>query len=364
MPESEKVFVSRKQFGKYTSTLEWCVKDGVWIDNCFKSTVTDRIGNIVEVIDRIRPIPQRVRPDSIVPPPIDGESPIAGTGKLWFFDPNYLSEGYIFFEPLKTSMAAWVIRVDEVDHIYDAETGKRIGRSKPPPTAPEDAAERFMGNELDKYRKGLKPIIGKTPAGAKFGGLPSNNVFPILGKKWFGIMGASGIVKSLSGAKEIISDNSIKYFHCLCHGAASASEAYTGSEVKEWMANRSPMWFALLDHCNVMSYTDEYSLSYAFRKGAMKGTVTIGLVSPNKPSYEWEGKLFSCVIDGETWGDAFDRACATFPFVTSYAFCGDRDMKLVGSGEVAPPVTPPPPEKSYIECTTRPKGASIWLKKY
>lgn len=364
MSELERVFVSKKTFGKYTGTLEWYVKDGVWIDNCFKSTVTDKAGKVIEVNDRTIPIPQKVRPDSMVPPPIEGEPPIEGTGKLWYFDPNYLSEGYIFFDLLKIPTTAWVIRVADVSHIYDAETGKFIGRSKPPPTATEDAAERFMGAEFDKYRKGKKPIIGKTPAGAKFGGLPSSNVFPILGKKWFEIMGAPGIVKSLLGAKDIISDNSIKYYHCCAHSTGAGTEAYTVSEVKGWMANRSPMWFALLNHCGVMSYTGEYSLSYAFRKGLMKGTVTIGMVLPNECSYEWESKLFSCVVDGETWGDAFDRACAAFLFVTSYAFCGDRDMKLVGSGG-EPPVTPPvTPKESYIDCSSNPSGANIWLKKH
>ena len=100
MPELERAFVSKKTFGKYTGTLEWCVKDGVWIDNCFKSTVTDRAGSVIKIIDRVRHIPEKVRPDHIVPPPIEGELPIEGTGKLWYFDPTFLSELYVFSPPL------------------------------------------------------------------------------------------------------------------------------------------------------------------------------------------------------------------------------------------------------------------------
>ena len=80
MSELELVFVSRKTFGKYTGTLEWYVKDNVWIDHCFKSTATDQAGHIITVIDMIRLVPETIKPDNIVPPPIEGKAPITGTG--------------------------------------------------------------------------------------------------------------------------------------------------------------------------------------------------------------------------------------------------------------------------------------------
>ena len=90
MSELELVFVSRKTFGKYTGTLEWYVKDGDWIDNCFKSTVTDRAGKIIKVIDSVRPIPDKSKPEHIVPPPIQVTAPKERTDKLKHFEATLL----------------------------------------------------------------------------------------------------------------------------------------------------------------------------------------------------------------------------------------------------------------------------------
>ena len=356
----ELVFVSKKTFGKYTGTLEWYVKDDVWIDNCFKSTVTDRAGNILEIIDEIRPIPEKIKPDRVVPPPIEGNPPIEGTGKLWYFDPRYISEHYVFEPPLKAPVIAWVIKTDGISLIFDGATGKRIGIRKPEAGGREEAeaeAELSLGEWYSKYRTGGKPIIGKCPPNAKFGGV-SWTQFTANAKIWFEIMGVPYIWKSVGYAKEVIQNSDVKYFHCAAHGDWKSSTAYTVDQVTQWMADRPPMYFAQLDHCLAMSKTGKGSLSYAFRKGSMKDTVTIGLAPPSWHYLRWENQLFMRMVDGETWGDAFDYADAIISYSDSYVFCGDRNMKLT------PEYESPLPTKSYITCTTSPSNARIWLKKH
>lgn len=337
--EIEKVFVSKKTFGKYTGTLEWCVKDDVWIDNCFKSTVTDRAGNILEIIDETRLIPEKIRPLHIIPPPIEGEPPLKNTGKLWYFDPLYPNEKYIFSPPLQKPITAWVIKVDDDIFIFDAETGKDIGRN------------------VIKY-------VSATGSCPTCGGITPPIVrdwFPKLG---FHIAHSLGIYDEV---QEVLKDNNIKYWYGDAHGSSYGSQLYTAMEIQEAMANRSPMWVAILDHCNALKKTGPGTLSHAFRKGLMKGTVTIGLIVSGALGGRWLEKIFEKVYSGSTWKDGFDYASAARPdYGVECGFCGDSEMRLVGSEDGGPPYEPPPyepPTKSYITCTTSPSGASIWLKK-
>lgn len=331
MPELEKVFVSKKRFGKYIGTLEWYVKDGVWVDNCYKSTVTDNIGKTKKIIDKVRPVPEKVRPDKVVPPPIEGEPPIEGTGKLWYFDPTFLSELYVFSPPLKVPITAWVIEVNDDIYVFDAETGENIGRK----------------------RINYNSAKSATPGGG--------GTAPVAIKKWFPKLGfpiAYDVGGSSSEVKQVLRDNNIKLWYCDAHGSSYVCGGFCATDVVEALANRTAMWVAILDCCSSVEKTGPGTLSYAFRKGLMKGTVTIGLIRRSAMAGNWLNVLFESVYNGSTWKDGFDYACAAEPFYgKSCGFCGDAEMKLVGSDGI-------PPTRSYINCSTNPDGAGIWLKKH
>ena len=315
MSELELVFVSKKTFGKYTGTLEWYVKDNIWIDNCFKSTITDKAGKIIEIIDKIRPVPEKIKPDQIVPQPIEGEPPIEGTGKLWYFDPTFLSELYVFSPPLKVPITAWVIEVNDDVLIFDAETGKNIGRKRINYTS----------------ARALDPSCGGTS--------------PTAIKEWFPKLGfpiAHEIGCYPDEVKRVLRDDNTKYWYCQGHGSASSNDCgnfYT-EDVEEGLANRTAMWVAILDCCSSVKNTGPGTLSYAFRKGLMKGTVTMGLIRESAMAGDWFNVLFDRVYNGSTWKDGFDYACAAEPFYgNACGFCGDEGMKLVGGGGPTPPPT-------------------------
>lgn len=356
MIELERVFVSKKVFGKYTSTLEWYVKNDVWIDNCFKSTITDKAGNIIDIIDKIRPIPEKIKPDHIVPPPIEGEPPIDGTGKLWYFDPEYRSDMYLFEPVLEKPTTAWVIKVVFTSSVFDAETGKYIGKSNAPSKEHyEQVAERIFGKDFDIYRTGIKPIKTKIPSHYKFGTVDLNNVAPAMLKIWFKMMGATVIWKEFttSAVQSIITDSSVQFFYCHAHGNPSSCDLYTAKQVEQWMGGRQPMRLAILNHCNVMDNTGPGTLSHVFRKGSMKGAATVGLIGPERYiSIDWVSKFLFYIVGGEILKDAFDHARAAIPYAT-YGFYGDQNMKLAGE-EVAP-------TKKTITFKSVPRDASVTI---
>lgn len=342
MPKLESVFVSKKTFGKYTGRLEWYVKDNIWIDDCFKSTVTDsRTGAIIEVIDKIRPVPEKIKPDHIVPPPIEGEPPIEGTGKLWYFDPKYPNELYVFKPPLIKPVVAWVIKTNSDIYIYNAETGVKIGRDR---------------------------VLGKNKS-ATLSDCGGNYVK--LADEYFTKFGFSNTFIwhpdisfiSKSDVQAIIGDPDTKYWFNVMHGSELGFELHDGifvnaGDVEDWLASRDKFWFAFLGSCGALSSTGPGTISYAFRKGSMKDTVTIGANRPYSGfSFGWQKKMYDLVLDGETWGDAFDRACAAYiPDSYIAVFCGDRNMKMMPGYEG--------PKKGYIDCISNPSNARIWLKKY
>lgn len=426
MSELELVFVSKKTFGKYTGTLEWYVKDGVWIDNCFKSTVTDKAGNIIEVIDKIRTIPEKIKPDYIVPAPIEGEPPIEGTGKLWYFNPKYPNEMYVFEPPITKAAVAWLIKVDDDIFIFDSKTGKQIGRNKKVSSSATFLYNQWAG-EWGEYQKASA-------------------------KSAFTSLGFSNIDKTVTAnlklcgetVVNLLSNNDTKYFYIMAHGGPNGCAGVHFCDITRAMENRTPVWFALLNSCEILKYTGYGSVSYALRKGSMKGTVTIGLKIASFMNQEWQSKLFSYAKSGDTWWDSFNRAIAAYPFYSAHvAFCGDKSMKIQGSSEIKKPtgidkfifsevvnnhlpeyavgyvcggvcgygdptdmwyyvppegyvvtectdagfgsghgcipevevarircekkagyVPPPPPPKSYINCNSDPTSARIWLKKH
>jgi hypothetical protein len=101
------------------------------------------------------------------------------------------------------------------------------------------------------------------------------------------------------------------------------------------------MEFAFLGHCGGMDSTGEGTLSYAFRKGSMTDTVTIGYTNmsthgeycwPN--SLNWQKKLFEKVDTGVTWKEAFDYAQACYPECEGILkFVGDESLTLIGGTE-------------------------------
>ena len=357
MEELEKVFVKTIKSGKYTGTLEWYKKEGILIDNCFRSVVRDETGEIVKIIDKKRPVPDKIRPDHIVLPPVVGEK------ELYYFDPNYPNPIYLFSPPLKKPVVAWVVRAEIGTYLYDAVTGKKIGEGVPPPTdtfCTSGLLKPFGQPEYDpwaNYRKNAASWFKKLGlAVEEYIITPGMDIGPQI-VMWEDI-------------REKLKSNNLKYFYIIAHTWRASGipqlrydtigfvlAKYTtlaAEDIRECFKYREPMRFAFLASCHGMDQDGRGPLSEAFRKGKMRNTVTIGYknmtdAAGNAASgwqfaYNWQDELFRNVYEGKTWKDAFDLACALYPkIVNNVVFCGDTAMRLV------PTTAPEPPKEAEFE---------------
>jgi len=134
-------------------------------------------------------------------------------------------------------------------------------------------------------------------------------------------------------------------------GCVSGSEPeYTYAyEVEDWIANYTKMPFAFLASCFSMCNTSDGSLSYAFRKGSMENTVTIGYCNMSDEkcftcwiySLDWQDTLFDYMNQSYTVKSAYDEANADYPCCTETGcirFVGDENFKAVPKVKRVPAV--------------------------
>jgi len=110
---------------------------------------------------------------------------------------------------------------------------------------------------------------------------------------------------------------------------------YWASQLKEDMANRSPMKFALLCSCEAMRDTGPDTLSYEFRKGETEGTVTVGYIGMSRcygwsVSLEWQDRMFNNMLQYKTVKESFDEASAYYPIIANCVECvGDYNLSVI-----------------------------------
>jgi hypothetical protein len=116
---------------------------------------------------------------------------------------------------------------------------------------------------------------------------------------------------------------------------------FRASDVDEAFSNReNPIKFAYIGSCDGMTYTDEGSLSYAFRKGKMSNTATVGYTemynSQGWSSIEdWQDLMFQKMDEGLTIKDAFNIANAKYPKLEQYVkFVGDSSLRAAKSRNI------------------------------
>ena len=122
------------------------------------------------------------------------------------------------------------------------------------------------------------------------------------------------------------------YFHNICPDG----ESITATEVETWIACYTKMPFTFIGSCGGLCELGPNTLSYAFRKGSSEDTVTVGYCGMGTPecanawvySVRWQDTLFRCMNQGDTVGEAFDRAMVEYPT------CLDC-MRIAGDEEFA-----------------------------
>jgi hypothetical protein len=124
-----------------------------------------------------------------------------------------------------------------------------------------------------------------------------------------------------------------------CHDGTEPEYTYA-YEIEEWIANYTKMPFAFLASCFSMCNISDGSLSYEFRKGSTRNTVTIGYCNMSDEqchlcwtySLDWQDALFHYMNQSYTIRDAFDQANAEYPvcaITNCMRYAGDADFKVV-----------------------------------
>jgi len=137
-----------------------------------------------------------------------------------------------------------------------------------------------------------------------------------------------------------VEDSDVELFYEVAHGghdwfSASIETVYTEKDAQNNMSERQPMKFAFIGSCGGMDKTGKDSFSYAFRKGKMQNTVTVGYSGMTqcdgwKYAKYWQDEMFKNIDKGFTIRHSFNLACQAYPTIANATvFCGDEKLTLV-----------------------------------
>ncbi|MCK4434739.1 hypothetical protein KAU92_04555, partial [Candidatus Bathyarchaeota archaeon] len=172
---------------------------------------------------------------------------------------------------------------------------------------------------------------------------------------WFNEMGYSTEAVYWPTEEKIkshVQSNETAMFYEIAHSGGKSTQFKSGclggnnpeytyaAEIEEWIANYSTMPFTFLASCFSMCNTSDGTLSYEFRKGSTKNTVTVGYCNMSDEichlcwtySLEWQDTLFSYMNQSYTVKHAFDQANADYPACANAScmrFIGDENFKVV-----------------------------------
>jgi len=151
---------------------------------------------------------------------------------------------------------------------------------------------------------------------------------------WFNALGyTTESVKwpSESTVRSHIQSTETAVFYELAHGGSTSFasgcengsyERTTAAEVSAWIQDYTAMPFTFIGSCGGMCDVGPGSLSDAFRKGSMVGTVTIGYCGMDgaagsdcwyRDAFDWQDAFFGNLYLGQTVGEAYGNAIALYP---------------------------------------------------
>lgn len=217
--------------------------------------------------------------------------------------------------------------------VIDAVTGEVLGHAIPPPCGEAFASLGMYGLEgpLDMWVQQFSNAVA-----------------------WFNQMGYSTDAIAYANVSEVkrhIQSIETAVFFEVGHGNStgfyiSGDTAIWDSDVESWIADYPKMPFTFLLSCDSMCQVGYPSLSYAFRKGASTGTVTIGCcgLCDNFSAWWdeliWQDIFFNLTSQSHTVGDAFDLAGMSVQTTReAMRIAGDSNLKLVPKVNRCPSVT-------------------------
>jgi hypothetical protein len=167
--------------------------------------------------------------------------------------------------------------------------------------------------------------------------------------QWFDTWGVHISYLSDPRADDILTKmrDGISFYYGVAHGSYEGFDLATDTngtlrcvsadEIEQ--ALPVPIKFAFLASCGAMEKTGCGTSSYAFRKGMMDDTVTIGYAGIGANTTEakaawhdslsWQDLLFRYITEGDTFYEAFCKANEDYPDVKDYVrFVGDENTSL------------------------------------
>jgi hypothetical protein len=249
--------------------------------------------------------------------------------RLYFISP----ESDVFPLEAVPDNPCWVVRSlaggRMIITVIDAVEGRRLGYGVPPPYT----AFSFTGPWECPYSGSWRTWSQNAETWFNTMGYDTEEI------KWATKAQIRGHVKSDSTAM----------FYELNHGGWSSfsygcddgSFLDIGSwQVASWMTDYAKMPFTFLGSCEGMCDVGSASFSYAFRKGSMESTTTVGYCHMADSqceicwtySIEWQTTLFNYMNQGYTVKAAFDEAGAAYPTCANngcMVFAGDEDFAVV-----------------------------------
>jgi len=157
--------------------------------------------------------------------------------------------------------------------------------------------------------------------------------------------------------KSHIQSNETAMFYEIAHSEGRSDQFKSGCtdgtlpeytyayEIEEWISNYTKMPFTFLASCFSMCNTTDDSLSYEFRKGSTKNTVTIGYCNMSGEqcqlcwtySLDWQDSLFNYMNQSYTVKQAFDMANLDYPVCAEcMRFAGDERFRVIPKVERIP----------------------------
>jgi hypothetical protein len=159
--------------------------------------------------------------------------------------------------------------------------------------------------------------------------------------KWCDSITTMGL-PSIEEISNYIQDDNITSFFEIAHSGGRPDRFqnreesyYWASQLRADMKDRLPIKFALLCSCEAMRDTGPGTLSYEFRKGQKKDTVTVGYIGMAQcygwsVSLEWQDRMFNNMIQYKTVKESFDDASAYYPTIADCVECvGDWNLSVI-----------------------------------
>jgi hypothetical protein len=240
-----------------------------------------------------------------------------------FPDKDDCKKFYSFNQTISYPIVCWEVRHKDGSTIIYNYDGEIIGQGVPAPS--------YEAFSLSGYDKDV----------------PHNpwNSWRANANEWFQKWFEDTITLTLPSNEKVsyyICNPNITYFYEIAHSGGEPTRFqtngdkiyYTVDQLNEDMANRQPTALAILCSCEAMRQTGPGTLSYGFRKGETKNTITIGYVGMGScpgwiDSLDWQDCMFSYMDRGFTIKNAFDLACSFYPSISDcVVFIGDDQIRI------------------------------------